>query len=389
MRGSKAASVLIRSVLAVAVVVAGSFVSVRIWAEKPEEIPDTDALVYRETMTVAEFGQENSIPNPVLKEVLGLENRSELQNRVGDLGHTRDELLARVKKAAVVHAESESKNWNKILVKFVLWFVFLAAVLLLLRRGGVTRKVRIALYASAVVVFGVLLGSDPGPMGTVKDAIVLLGKENVVFPPRLIALAAFLLMVIVANKFICSWGCQVGTLQDFLFRMNRDSRDRPLIRQFRMPFRVTNTIRVLFFVLFTAAAFAWAVDIIDPIDPFKVFKPQKLGLVGGVFVGAVLLASIIVYRPWCHLFCPFGLVGWVLEHVSVFRITVDYDTCIACGACAKRCPSTVMDRILRRKGVIPDCFACGSCIEACPADAIRFCAGKRSRPPEGKFDKLE
>ena len=112
MRGSKAASVLIRSMLAVAVVVAGSFVSVRIWAEKPEEIPDTDALVYRESMTVAEFGQENGIPNPVLREVLGLEDRSELRNRLDDLGHTREELLARAKKAAVVHAESESKNWN-------------------------------------------------------------------------------------------------------------------------------------------------------------------------------------------------------------------------------------------------------------------------------------
>jgi ferredoxin len=46
-----------------------------------------------------------------------------------------------------------------------------------------------------------------------------------------------------------------------------------------------------------------------------------------------------------------------------------------------------MDAILKQDRVTPDCFACATCIESCPTDSIHFAAGKRSKPPAGKFDK--
>jgi NAD-dependent dihydropyrimidine dehydrogenase PreA subunit len=85
------------------------------------------------------------------------------------------------------------------------------------------------------------------------------------------------------------------------------------------------------------------------------------------------------------LFCPFGLVGWLAEKISVFKIQVNYDTCISCRTCEKACPSTVMGAILLRDRILPDCFACGSCINVCPTNSIRLAAGKRRRPPAGKF----
>ena len=66
-------------------------------------------------------------------------------------------------------------------------------------------------------------------------------------------------------------------------------------------------------------AIVWATDIVEGIDPFKIFKPQVLGLAGVAFVGAVLVLSLFTYRPWCHFFCPFGLAGWVAEKMSRIR----------------------------------------------------------------------
>jgi polyferredoxin len=227
-------------------------------------------------------------------------------------------------------------------------------------------------------------------MGTVKDAIVLLGSKGVVFPPRLIAFGAFLLTVIVANKFICSWGCQFGTLQDLVFRLNRDKGDRKgLIRQFKPPFAISNGVRIVFFAALTGGAFIWATDIVEGIDPFKVFKPQVLGVLGAVFVSIILIASLFVYRPWCHFFCPFGLAGWVAEKISLFRIRVDHDKCTACGACEKACPSTVMGAILKRDRVVPDCFACGICVETCPVGAVSFAMGLRRTQGMDKTSKTE
>jgi NAD-dependent dihydropyrimidine dehydrogenase PreA subunit len=86
-----------------------------------------------------------------------------------------------------------------------------------------------------------------------------------------------------------------------------------------------------------------------------------------------------------QLLCPFGLVGWLVEKVSIFKITVDYDTCTACEVCAKTCPSTAMEAILKREKIIPDCFSCGSCIDVCPTKSISFEAGQRKKPPKDKF----
>ena len=157
------------------------------------------------------------------------------------------------------------------------------------------------------------------------------------------------------------------------------------MKQVKIPFVISNSVRIAVFVLMILAAFLWTFDLINPIDPFKIFKPQFIGIAGGGFIGLLLIASLFIYRPWCHFFCPFGLVGWLAEKISIYRIQVDYSTCIACDACAKACPSTVMEAILKRKRIIPDCFSCGTCIGACPTQSISFKRGKRSVPPAGKF----
>jgi len=372
--------------LTVAVVVAGSLLAGRLWSGKPEQLPETVQVIVREDMTIAEFGQANSLDRPTLKGLFDLQAPSDLQKKVADMGMTPEQLTKKLNQSQALQTERETKNWFKIPLKGGLWILFLATVFVLLRKGRINASSRKWVYAAAVLVFGVLLGSDPSPMGTVKDAIVLYGSRGVIFMPRLIAFSIFLLMVILANKFICSWGCQLGTLQDFVFRLNRDKADKKgLFRQVKVPFVISNTIRMAFFTALTAVAFLWATDLVEHIDPFKIFKPKVLGIAGILFIGMILIAALFVYRPWCHFFCPFGLISWMAEKISLFRIKVDYDKCIGCEACSKACPSTVMDAILKQDRVVPDCFACGTCMEVCPAKAISFDKGKRQPVPDGKF----
>lgn len=370
------------------IVIFTSYVSSRLWAGRPEQQPDSIDITVSEGITVAEFGKKYDLDRRVLKNVFNLESQSDLKKQVADFGMSEELLSNKVNKVLAIQAEHASKNWFKIPLKGGLWIIFLLIFFFLFRKGKVTARNRKWIYMAAVVMFGILLGSDPSPMGTVKDAIVLFGSKRVIFPPRIIAFSIFLLMVVLANKFICSWGYQFGTLQDLIFRLNRDPKDRKgLFGQIKIPFIISNSIRIFFFLLLTFVAFIWATDIVEVIDPFKIFKPQVIGIAGGLFIGLVLVLSLFIYRPWCHFFCPFGLVGWLAEKISIFKVKVDYDKCIACQACSKACPSTVMDAILKQNRIIPDCFSCGTCIETCPVDAITFEHGKRQKPPDGKFDK--
>lgn len=368
-------------------VIVFSMLFMDLWGGKPETLPEERAIVMENTMTIQEFGAQNKLSPEILKSVFGLTSQGELQQTLEQSGLSQAEIVEKTQKFLAIASEEATKNWAKILLKFLAWIGFLVYVFFQLRQGKITPRQRKRLLFAAVVVFGVILGSDPSPMGTVKDAVVLFGKNGVIFPPRLIAFLVMLIGgVIIANKFLCSWGCQLGTFQDLIFRVNRKEGDREgIFRQYKVPFVVSNTIRILFFVALVLGAFFWAVDIVELYDPFKLFNPAVLGAFGIIVLGLLLITSLFVYRPWCHFFCPFGLVGWLAEKVSYYKIKVNYDACIACEACAKACPSMVMNAILKQQHTIPDCFACGNCIDVCPVNAVHFEKGKRSVPPAGKF----
>ncbi len=384
--GRKKVLVLIKGIILVAAVLALSAISSGLWGEKAHSENAPPIFMPDPTMSPRTLARESQVTEHAILKGLSLNGVKDLDRSLKDLGIAPSQAMQAIKRARAIGAEESSKNWKKIVVKFFLWAAFLTMVFILMHKRAVTTGRRKALYLAALTLFGIVLGSDPNPMGTVKDAIVLYGQSGGIFPPRLIAFAIFMAMVIAANKFICSWGCQLGTLQDLLFRINRNEKDRAgVFRQYKVPFVITNSIRVVFFAAITIASLAWALDIAGPIDPFKVFHPWAFVFPGAVFAGVVLAASLFVYRPWCHFFCPFGLVGWLGEKISIAKIRVNYDTCIACGACEKACPSTVMEAILKQDRIIPDCFACGTCIHTCPTDSIIFAVGRRPRPPQNKF----
>lgn len=373
--------------LLIFVVVSLSILSNKVWTTKSEKIELVEELKINNDMTLIEFGQKNNFSNPVLKEIFNLKTQSDLDKKISVYGN-ETEISSLVKKKVALISEENSKNWIKILIKFILWFSYLLFVFIFLKNRKVTPIIRNSLYFSSIFIFGIILGADPSPMGTVKDAIYLLGSAKTIFPPRMIALTVFLFLVFIANKYICSWGCQAGVLQDFIFRLNRKENKAVIFKQFKIPFVITNSIRILFFVILTTIAFVWSFDIIEPIDIFKIYKPVHLGIIGIIFTGIILILSLFIYRPWCHFLCPFGLVSWIVEKISFVKINVDYSTCIACKKCSNACPSTVMSAILLRdKKTIPDCFSCYACKDVCPTNSVQFSSKKREKPHVDFFKK--
>ncbi len=386
---TRSVKILALALIIIALVMLLSNLSNSLWGGK-ETSPTTEGLTILAGMTLSEFGKVNNISNPTLKDIFRLTSPSDLEKKFDEFGMTEEQVKSKLTRSNALQEEYESKNWLKIPLKFGLWFIFMSYIFIMIRKKKITPVNRKWYYLFSLTLFGVLLGSDPGPMGTVKDAVVLFGTTGAIFPPRLIAMSLLLGTVVLANKFICSWGCQAGTLQDALFRLNRNERDnKGILKQYKPRFILTNTIRVGTFIFLILGTVLWGIDILDPIDPFKIFKPAALGITGLLFIVLLFFLSLFIYRPWCHFFCPFGLVGWFLEKTSIYKIKVNYEKCIACGACEEACPSTVMQAILRQEGkTVPDCFSCCTCMNSCPVDAISFEKGKRQKPDISKFKKL-
>jgi NAD-dependent dihydropyrimidine dehydrogenase PreA subunit len=301
-----------------------------------------------------------------------------------ELQHAMRELMAESDPLA---AEAQEKDWLKIRLKFILWVALFVAAMYLLAAIKITPVLRASMLAGAAIIFGVWLGVEPNAPGTVKDGLHLYGEAGVIFRPRLIAFLGFMLMSIIGNKVFCGWGCHFGALQDFFWHLKT--------KKYKPPFWLSNLVRVVFFAALAGAALFVPLDIMEPIDPFRIFRPATALAAGGAIALGVsvllLVIGIWVYRPWCTFLCPFGLVSWLGERVSIFRPRVNHDTCIDCKACERACPTHSMEGIRAGRRWAQDCFACGACVRVCPVTAVKWGVRPPGSAPEedGEDDVAE
>lgn len=250
-----------------------------------------------------------------------------------------------------------------ILVKFVLWIATVVAATALLRRRKVTSRVRLAFLVAGVLISGFLFGLvlpsglNPNPVASLRQLLTSLLVHGRLVIPVAAMLVILLAAVWVSNKSICGWACQLGLLQDLLHRAN--------LPKWEPPFWLSNAVRIVAFLGLLAGLVLAGMDWIGVIDPFLVFSFNITWAIG-LFSAVLLIAALFVYRPWCRFLCPFGLVGWLLEQVSLMRPRIDRDVCKECQLCVKACPSGAMGDFYDDARIHADCFACGACIEACP-----------------------
>ncbi len=264
-----------------------------------------------------------------------------------------------------------------ILLKFVLWIVIIIVATILLRRRAVTSKLRFAFLAGGVlilgIVFGLLIsdGMNPNPVTLLRTLLAAALLKRQLMLPIAAMLIILLLTVLISNKSICGWGCQLGLVQDLLYRIR--------LPKWKPPFWLANTVRILAFVTLITGLILGGLDWIGFIDPFQLFA-FKFTLWIGLFSISMLAASLFVYRPWCQFLCPFGLIGWLVEQTSLLRPRINRTACKECELCVKACPSQAMADFYSGKKIHADCFACGACIEACPQkDALGWWTSSQAR----------
>ena len=231
----------------------------------------------------------------------------------------------------------------------------------------------IACLLVAVLVCGLLLGKSPNPMeGTVKVFKSMVGLYPSVID-KFIVLIFFIVLAVIGNKLICGWACPFGALQELIYSL-------PVLRevkQLKLPFWLTNTIRAgLFFImllfLFGIIGGRKGFVIYHYLNPFNLFNRDFDHWLITVTVVVSLTLAVVMYRPFCHLICPFGFVSWIAERLSLTRMKVDQGKCTACGVCIRTCPTEAARHRILDKLFAADCFSCARCLNACPQDAIRY-----------------
>lgn len=202
-------------------------------------------------------------------------------------------------------------------------------------------------------------------------------------------LGMILMVGALSGSLACGWACPFGFLQDLLGKITQ--------RKFQVPawtahFRYAVLVGLVLFLPWFFGSRGIPFDE-HPLSICRVCPAGALeaGLphsVQSVFEGGPWLMSwakiallvvfiggaVVIYRPWCRIFCPLGGLLALFNRFSLFHLRLNPAECVHCNLCRSRCGV----------GVKPDknpnasnCIRCLKCVR-CGAIDVAFAAP----PPE-------
>jgi ferredoxin len=231
----------------------------------------------------------------------------------------------------------------------------------------------IAVLIVAVALCGFALGKSPNPM---EAAVKVLKSFVGLYPSvaeKLVLFLFFAALAVVGSKLICGWACPFGALQELAFSLPVLGR----VKKRKIPSAISNSMRCALFVvmlllLFGVVGSKRGFVVYHFVNPFNLFNLAIESASVGITLCMALALSLGTYRPFCQLICPFGLLSWLLERLSVCRVKIDRRRCVNCGACIRACPLDAAKGRVAGKRFAADCFSCGRCLNVCPEDAIGY-----------------
>ena len=195
------------------------------------------------------------------------------------------------------------------------------------------------------------------------------------------------------GRFVCGWLCPFGFIQDLLHKIPLFKKRKNLPGHKKLIYLKYVVLAVMVIILPMAIrnnagmGAPWFCEYICPSGTLLGGIPLAIAnatvrseirwrffLKIGILL-AVILAAIKSYRPFCKYLCPLGALYSLANPVSLYRLSVDKDKCIQCGACNKVCGMDV--KIYENPNSL-ECIRCGKCKAVCPKGAI-----------ESTFEKTE
>lgn len=236
-----------------------------------------------------------------------------------------------------------------------------------------------------VCVPGLNCYSCPGAVGACPIGAIqaVVGSWNFKFAYYVIGFLIFIGALI--GRLVCGFLCPFGLIQDLLHKIPFPKKIRTFCGD-----RWLRKLKYVIFLVFVILLPMFVVDIMGQGAPYfcKLICPAGTleggiplvllskvmrSAIGWLFVCksfilvAVIVLSMIIYRPFCKYICPLGAFYSVFNPISVFRYSVDENKCVHCGKCAAVCQMQV-DPVKNANDV--ECIRCGRCKKACPTAAI-------------------
>jgi len=181
------------------------------------------------------------------------------------------------------------------------------------------------------------------------------------------------------GRAFCGWFCWFGGYQDLVaWSIGK--------LKLKIPRRVLLYLGIIPFVSLALKVY-WALleKWLQSFPASFTFKLADTAPWGGQQTGISIVITLILYGPvimwipgpraWCRYLCPIGALLKIFGKVSLGKVRLVSDDCIACGKCNRSCDMQVdVMGELKAYGEVrnSDCICCLKCTDECPEEAIAF-----------------
>lgn len=263
--------------------------------------------------------------------------------------------------------------------------IVVALAILIAASYGFLAAGKVADSLSGIVASWQLAPAIDRAIGSGIAGLTLGGCLSCVMAVALLVLSALL------GRWYCSALCPLGTLQDLA------SLAKGRKRSFRKP---QHPLRISVMAIFAVFIAAGATNLASWVEPWSLFgrlfahdlepllrsarheDSPELNWIAiaapAVAVLAILVGSFFSGRWFCGNACPVGSVLGALNAIAPFRVRLDPDACVSCGACAAVCRASCIDAREKRLDSTR-CVNCLACIGSCPKKALGYWPSRKNR----------
>ena len=197
------------------------------------------------------------------------------------------------------------------------------------------------------------------------------------------------------GRAVCGFLCPFGLLQDLLHKIPfvkkiRTFRADKYLRFVKYAVLVLLVIVLPLFVKLTPVFCKYLCPSGTLAGLLLAFSDTRLfALFGSRFMwkacilGCVVLASVLLYRPFCKYLCPLGALYALFNRVALLQMRTDTAACVDCGKCAAACGMGVDPSKTPNS---TECIRCGKCMAVCPVQAIHYATPLRKTEKEKKVE---
>ncbi|MFA7149186.1 MAG: 4Fe-4S binding protein [Syntrophomonadaceae bacterium] len=233
-----------------------------------------------------------------------------------------------------------------------------------------------------ICVPGLNCSSCPGSWGSCPLAMLQTGIADMVSSQFKLFIFGFLALAgVILGRFACGWFCPFGLIQELIYKIPLPKLALP--EGFKRLENLKYVVLIVFVLLLPALGaygmsstafckYLCPVEVLEASLPMMMVRPSIIETMGFLFkwkllfLIALLLLALVIFKPFCRFICPLGAIYSLFNPISLYRLEVDQDKCTKCGICQDHCKFAIK---VYEEPNNRECMRCNECL-VCPTEAL-------------------